>query len=56
MSDDGDRPDTRIVQAGRRPEWTQGIVNPPLWRASTIVFDSVAAMRAANPPRDGSLH
>lgn len=56
MSDDGDRPDTRIVQAGRRPEWTQGIVNPPLWRASTILFDSVAAMRAANPPRDGTLH
>ena len=32
------------------------IVNPPVWRASTMLFDSVAAMEAANPPRDGTLH
>ena len=38
---------TRIVEAGRRPEWTQGIVNPPVWRASTILYDSVADLRAA---------
>jgi cystathionine beta-lyase len=50
------RPDTKLVQAGRRPEWTAGIVNPPVWRASTVLFDSVADMRAANPPRDGTLH
>ncbi|HVJ01395.1 MAG TPA: cystathionine beta-lyase [Sphingomonas sp.] len=37
---------TRIVSAGRRPEWTQGIVNPPVWRASTILYDSVAELRA----------
>lgn len=43
---------TRLVQAGRRPEWTRdasgtgGIVNPPVWRASTILYDSVADMRA----------
>jgi len=36
---------TRIVHAGRRPEWTQGIVNPPVWRASTILYDDIAAMR-----------
>ncbi len=41
------RPATRVVQAGRRPEWTQGIVNPPVWRASTILYDSVADLRAA---------
>ena len=39
-------PATRVVQAGRRPEWTQGIVNPPVWRASTILYDSVADLRA----------
>ena len=50
------RPDTRLVEAGRRPEWTQGIVNPAVWRASTILFDSVAALEAANPPRTGRLH
>ena len=32
---------TRVVTAGRRAEWTQGIVNTPVWRASTILYDSV---------------
>lgn len=47
------RPATRVTQAGRRPEWTRlpeqpgGIVSPPVWRASTILFDDVAHMRAA---------
>lgn len=39
---------TRVVTGGRRPEWTQGIVNPPVWRASTIVYDSIAEMRDRN--------
>jgi cystathionine beta-lyase len=56
MSEDGDRPDTNLVSGGRRKEWTNGIVNPPVWRASTILFDSVAEMRAAYPPEDGRLH
>jgi len=43
---------TRIVAAGRRQEWTQGIVNPPVWRASTILYDSVAELRA----RVGDTH
>lgn len=38
---------TRVVGAGRRPEWTQGIVNPPVWRASTILYDTVADLRAS---------
>ena len=50
------KPATRLIEAGRRKEWTAGIVNPPVWRASTILFDSVADMEAANPPRDGTLH
>ena len=44
MSDEKDA--TKVVQAGRRPEWTQGIVNPPVWRASTILYDTVAELRA----------
>jgi cystathionine beta-lyase len=40
------RPATQVVTAGRRDEWTQGIVNPPVWRASTILYDSVADLRA----------
>lgn len=47
MSDRERRDRTRVVTAGRRPEWTQGIVSPPVWRASTILYDSVADMRAA---------
>ncbi|RHW17981.1 cystathionine beta-lyase [Sphingomonas gilva] len=46
-----DKPATRLASAGRRPEWTQGIVNPPVWRASTILYDDVAALRA-NAGRD----
>lgn len=46
-------PATRIAQAGRRPEWTGmpgqpgGIVNPPVWRASTILYEDVAHLRSA---------
>lgn len=36
---------TRLVEAGRREEWTGGIVNPPVWRASTILYDSVAELK-----------
>jgi cystathionine beta-lyase len=43
------RPDTRLVQGGRRKEWRGRLVNPPVHRASTILFDSVAEMRAAAP-------
>jgi cystathionine beta-lyase len=52
----GKSPETRLVEAGRRAEWTHGIVNPAVWRASTVLFDSVADMKAANPPADGTLH
>ena len=36
---------TRVVSAGRRKEWTAGVVNTPVWRASTILYDNVAEMR-----------
>jgi cystathionine beta-lyase len=45
----GGRPDTRLVHGGRRAEWRGRLVNPPVHRASTILFDSVAQMRAAAP-------
>ncbi len=49
MSEPTDRPladATRVVTAGRRKAWTQGIVSAPVWRASTILYDSVADLRA----------
>lgn len=43
-----DRPDfgtgTRLVGAGRRPEWTGPVVNPPVWRASTHLYEDMAAL------------
>ena len=46
MSDGAGKGDgTRVVGAGRRREWTQGIVNTPVWRASTILYDNVADLR-----------
>ncbi|MES2986469.1 MAG: cystathionine beta-lyase [Pseudomonadota bacterium] len=48
MSDE--KPATKIVSAGRRKEWTNGIVNPPVWRASTILYDDVATLRANAKP------
>jgi cysteine-S-conjugate beta-lyase len=45
-------PATQLVTAGRRPEWTGdprlggGVVNPPVWRASTILQPDVATLEA----------
>lgn len=44
-------PATRIVGAGRRPEWTGAVVNPPVWRASTHLYPDTAAL-AAGPSRN----
>jgi cysteine-S-conjugate beta-lyase len=49
------RPDTRLVEAGRRKEWLRGMVNVPVSRTSTVLFDSVADANAAYPPEDGRL-
>ena len=40
---------TRLVESGRRKEWRGRLVNPPVERASTILFDSVAAMQGGKP-------
>lgn len=44
---EGKHPATTIVQGGRRNEWTGDgkVVNPPVWRASTILYDDVAALK-----------
>lgn len=33
--------ETRLAQAGRKREWTSGIVNPPVYHASTCVFETL---------------
>jgi cystathionine beta-lyase len=45
----GRKPDTQLVHGGRRKEWRGRLVNPPVHRASTILFDSVAELRATAP-------
>lgn len=39
-------PQTRLVTAGRRTEWTGPVVNPPVWRASTHLYPDLAAKEA----------
>ncbi|MGI9433341.1 MAG: cystathionine beta-lyase [Geminicoccaceae bacterium] len=38
--------DTILVTAGRDPESNHGVVNPPIYRASTILYPDVASLEA----------
>ncbi|HEX6661790.1 MAG TPA: cystathionine beta-lyase [Sphingomicrobium sp.] len=49
MSDKKKRSGTLLAEAGRRKEWRGPLVNVPVERASTILFDSVADMRGSKP-------
>jgi cysteine-S-conjugate beta-lyase len=46
MTDDS-RDDTLIGHAGCRPQDNHGIINPPVYHASTVLFPSVAALEEA---------
>ncbi|KEO90427.1 cystathionine beta-lyase [Erythrobacter longus] len=41
------KPATKLAHAGRRPEWTGRVVNPPVWRGSTHLYESEAQRKAA---------
>src|SRR6516164_11038905 len=41
------RPDTEVAHRGRDPRRHLGAVNTPVYRATTILFDTVADMEAA---------
>ena len=46
--------ETRIVNAGRDPGSNYGIVNPPVYHASTVIFPTVAALESSeNSPFEG---
>ena len=49
MTNDKRRPATIVVDGGRRKAWRGRLVNPPVERASTILFDSVADMKGSKP-------
>ena len=53
---DEERLATKLIEGGRRKEWTQGLVSPAVWRASTILFDDVAGLRAAVGRADAVLY
>jgi cystathionine beta-lyase len=40
---------TRLVEGGRRKSWRGRLVNPPIERASTILFESVAELKGSRP-------
>jgi cystathionine beta-lyase len=42
------RKETRLVGAGRSPEANHGVVNPPVYHASTIVYPTLAALEEAD--------
>ncbi len=47
MNDDSLRDETLLGHAGNHPAENHGIVNPPVYHASTVLFPSVAALEAA---------
>jgi cystathionine beta-lyase len=49
MSKQGKRPATVVVEGGRRKSWRGRLVNVPVERASTILFDSVAELAGNSP-------
>ncbi|MDE1466925.1 cystathionine beta-lyase [Aurantiacibacter sp. D1-12] len=62
MSKDDHKPATRLVEAGRRKEWTTapgkpgGVVNPPVWRSSTHLYEDVADLAKGRPNADGHFY
>ncbi|HSG55591.1 MAG TPA: cystathionine beta-lyase [Paracoccaceae bacterium] len=56
-SSSGDlKPATRLVEAGRRPEWTGPVVNPPVWRASTHLYQDSAHLAQVRANADGLFY
>jgi cystathionine beta-lyase len=49
MTKDNRGSSTRLVEGGRRKEWRGRLVNVPVERASTILFDDVGALNAGGP-------
>lgn len=46
---------TRLMHAGRRPAKNKGIVNPPVYHASTVVFPTYEALLDTKRPQYGKV-
>jgi cysteine-S-conjugate beta-lyase len=53
---DSQHPETKLISGGRKPEWTLGVVNPPVFHASTCVFETLDAFDAAVRDPDAGLY
>ena len=49
MSEDKHRPGTKLVEGGRRKAWRGPLVNPPVERTSTVLFEIAAELRGSKP-------
>ncbi len=62
MSDSKHGPSTRLTEAGRKREWTSvpgtkgSVVNPPVWRASTHLYESIDDLAKGRPNEDGHFY
>jgi len=50
VADDQDRPETKLSSLGRKSKEHYGVVNTPVYRASTILYPNVAALDAHDMP------
>ncbi len=50
------KPATKLVEAGRRKEWTGAVVNPPVWRASTHLYEDSKDLAKGRPDADGYFY
>ncbi len=50
------KPATSLASAGRRSEWTGPVVNPPIWRASTHLYDNSTDLAAGRANEDGQFY
>lgn len=49
MAKGGENKDTKVVNGGRRKEWCGQLVNVPVHRGSTILFDTMEELDASRP-------
>ena len=45
-----DKPETKLISEGRMSDEHFGVVNTPVYRASTILYPNLAAIRANKQP------
>ena len=50
------KPATRLVEGGRREEWTGAVVNPPVWRGSTHLYADSADLAKGRANEDGQFY